>query len=130
METWALVIVNLILRPKVSWTWSLFGTLKVYEIYGGSNRVGLGGFSWLEIPSLKLIYPLKIGRALEGKDRIPTIHFQGLWLLVLGRVYFWKFRSLSFELEVPYQLSPLGSCCVSCVSFRLNVDGGHVGQPV
>ena len=43
------------------------------------------------------------GRALEGKDRInyqPSI-FRGFWLLVLGRVYFWKLKGLSFELEVP-----------------------------
>ena len=29
---------------------------------------------------------LKIGRAPKGNDRIPTIHFQGLLLLVSGRV--------------------------------------------
>ena len=30
------------------------------------------------LPSLKLTYPLKIGRAPKRNDRIPTIHFQGL----------------------------------------------------
>ncbi len=30
--------------------------------------------------------PVKIGRNPIGKDRIPTIHFQGLLLLVSGRV--------------------------------------------
>ena len=43
---------------------------------------------WL--PSLKLTKtPLKISRYPIGKDRIPTIHFQGLWLLVSGRVKIW-----------------------------------------
>ena len=38
-----------------------------------------------EIPSIKLTYTLKIGRAPKGNDRIPTIHFSGA-MLVSGRV--------------------------------------------
>ena len=40
------------------------------------------------IPSLKLTasLPLKIGRNPKGKDRLPTINFQVLLLLVSGRV--------------------------------------------
>ena len=36
--------------------------------------------------------PLKIGRAPIGKDRIPTINFQGLLLSVSGKVPLWRWR--------------------------------------
>ena len=39
-----------------------------------------------ELHSLKLTWHLKIGRPPKGHNRIPTIHFQVLLLLVSGRV--------------------------------------------
>ena len=66
----------------------------IYSPHPGCNRgkrrfrLGFPILKMQKKHSLKLTAssPLKIGRAPKGNNRIPTIHFQMLWLLVSGRV--------------------------------------------
>ena len=58
---------------------------------------------------------LKTGRAPKENARIPTINFQGLYMLVSGRVYL-------FLLAIgPSQTDRKGLFC--CVFFLFAVDG-------
>ena len=79
------------------------------------------------IPSLKLTFsPLKIGRNPIGKDRLPTIHFQGLLLLVSGRVIFHQPTTISHKNirgpMGPFQTATFwGGANRSCFRSRANL---------
>ena len=53
------------------------------------------------LPSLKLTYCLKKGRAPKGKDRLPTIHFQGVELSVSVAGIFLRSRNWAHAGKLP-----------------------------
>ena len=75
-------------RPKWSTCHVMTLSWSKWQVSRGKNHdVTIGSLLW-RVPSRKLTasVPLKIGRNPKGNNRIPTIHFQGLLLLVSGRV--------------------------------------------
>ncbi len=84
---WGLCFLDYRQLQKVGCSFTKLSSVKLEEylfsisFFLNITRVGLS------LHSLKLTWPLKIGRAPKGNDRIPNHPFSGAKLLVSGRVY-------------------------------------------
>ncbi len=68
------------------------------------REFGCTVFRFARILFLKLTasLPLKIGRNPRGKDRLPISNFEGLWMLVSGRVNQKKESSINAWFSIPF----------------------------